>query len=229
MISGPENNTTRSGRSKNEEHKRDSAESSQVYFAGKWSNVKDEHGVNYVAMLERSINDVLRALSTISMPNLRFSVGSKMISGNSVRAVYACECLDLRKDGVDVPARHAQCSVRGCPLPFPVYEAPLKCSGYLEVIVDCRRVVRTRSLYRHRITIIFKHPFGMETRLPSDAKPPVTRNGLRVTPAHRMARPEMDAAVARDMGLLNDPIFSSYIKGKLDHLYAVGPILCCNS
>lgn len=155
-----------------------------------------------------------------------YSVGSKLISGNSVRAVYACECLRLQEESM--PFRDAQCSVRGCPLSFPVYRTPRRCSGYLEVIVHSRRVVAIGSVFEYRVTIIFKHPLGLETQpLLPKGKHPVGE--LRVAPIYRPARPEMDAAVARDMELLGDPMFFSYIKEKLDRLNAIGPIPCRSS
>lgn len=140
--------------------------------------------------------------------------------------MYDCECLRLQEDSI--PFCDAQCSVQGCPLPFPVYRAPRRCSGYLEVIVQSRRVVKIGSVFEHRVTIIFKHPLGAETQpLPSKGQHPVGE--LRVAPVYRPARPEMDAAVARDMELLDDPMFYSYIKERLDRLHAIGPIPCRSS
>lgn len=62
-----------------------------------------------------------------------------------------------------------------------------------------------------RVIVAFTHPTYAGNMLPS------VRNGTDPQPENitSAAYPEIDAAVAKDMQLFNDPMFSSYIRRKL--------------
>lgn len=62
-----------------------------------------------------------------------------------------------------------------------------------------------------RVIVTFSHPVYSGKKLPS------IRKGTDPQPENitSAAYPEIDAAVAKDMQLFNDPMFSSYIRKKL--------------
>lgn len=139
-------------------------------------------------------------------------------SDNIVKALCACECKTANQDGAKSYARASDClcSVRGCPHSFPVYKVlpagdPSKrCSGQLEVIVQAERP-------KARVIVAFTHPTYAGKMLP------LVRNGTdaQTESITLSACPEMVAAVAQDMQLFDDPMFFTYIHGRLKLLYDI--------
>lgn len=133
-------------------------------------------------------------------------------SDNIVKALCTCDCKTANPDDAKSYARvsDCRCSVRGCPNSFQVYKAlpeadpPKRCLGQLEVIVQAEGP-------KSRVIVTFSHPVYAGKKLPSIRKGTDPQTENITLPAY----PEIDAAVAKDMQLFNDPMFSSYIRRKL--------------